>query len=77
MKTDVIDLQKVISQKTVEKNFFFVGILSATDEISSGLWNKEYGSRSGEANPSPEREHLSKNAFTQICKCYLEHFFVI
>jgi hypothetical protein len=37
MKTDANDLQKVISQKTVEKNFFFVGILSATDEIPSGL----------------------------------------
>jgi hypothetical protein len=37
MKTDVNDLQKVLSQKTLRKNFFFVGILSATDEIPSGL----------------------------------------
>jgi hypothetical protein len=34
--------------KNCGKNFFFVGILSATDEIPSGLWNIESGSRSRE-----------------------------
>ncbi len=49
MKTDVNDLQKVPNkQKTLKRNFFFVGILSATDEIPSGLLNIESGSRSRE-----------------------------
>ena len=75
MKTDVNDLQKVLSQKTLRKNFFFVGILSATDEIPSGLWNKESGSRSREANPGPEhlknkRLRKSVNVIWSIF-CYL------